>query len=314
MPLTRLPPLASLRAFEAAARRGSIKDAAEELAVTPGAVSQQIKALEADLGVLLFARKTRAIYLTAEGQRLQPTVTEAFLQLRQAVDQIRPGGTRRLRINSTNAIISKWLLPRLHRFNAANPNLTVHIETEPYLNPMTEYAPDVLISHYKSAPWELYAKPIYRELILPVAAPRWLDDMNIKTPDDIARATILHDTSLTFFKQPSSWELWAKAAKLRTPLDLSRAIIFEPHAADQVIDAAVSGAGITIARSLLAYSALSDGRLICPFGPVIESGMTYYVCCREGREEEPHIQSFLSWACKEAAVLSTLNALLEPPV
>lgn len=311
MPLSRLPPLASLRAFEAAARRGSIKEAAEELSVTPGAVSQQIKSLEADLGVTLFVRKTRAIHLTSEGQQLQPALSDAFLQMRQIVDRVRPKNTPRLRINSSSAIISKWLLPRLHRFTSANPDVQVHIETEAYFNAMSDGAPDVVIRYTKTAPRDLYSKLIHRELILPVAAPAWLEVMEIRTPDDIARAPILQDTSLTFFKQPSSWELWAKAADLTEPVDLGRAITFERHAADQVVDAAISGAGIAVARSLLAYTALTDGRLACPFGPVVKSGLNYYVCCRAGREEEPHIRSFLSWACKETAVLSTLNALLE---
>lgn len=312
MPLTRLPSLSSLRAFEAAARRGSIKKAANELAVTPGAVSQQIKSLEADLGVALFVRKTRAIHLTVEGQNLQPTVSEAFLKIRQAVDHIRPKAAPKIRINSSSAIISKWLLPRLHRFTAAHPHVQVHIETEPYFNTMSDRAPDVVIRYTKDPPSDMYHEHFHRELILPVVNPSWRMARNLHGPQDLVTLPMLHDTSLTFFGLPSSWELWAKHAGLPGPVDLSKAVTFERHAADQVVDAAAAGAGVAICRSLLVYSALADGRLTCPFGPVVESGLSYFACCRPGREKEGHIQAFLSWARQEAAVLSTLNALLEP--
>jgi LysR family glycine cleavage system transcriptional activator len=314
MPLTRLPSLSSLRAFEAAARCGSIKEAAAELAVTPGAVSQQIKALEADLRVRLFVRKTRAIHLTPEGQRIQPTISEAFLQIRQVVDQVRPRTTPRLRINSSSAIISKWLLPRLHRFTAAHPTIQVHIESEARLNGLEQNGPDVVIRYTKNPPGDLYHELIHRELILPVANPTWLKSQALNGHEDIARVPILHDTSLTVFGGPSSWEMWGQRAGLATPVDLSKAIFFERQFADQVIDAAVAGSGLAVCRSLLVYSALADGRLTCPFGPVLPSGLSYYVCCRPGREKENHIRAFLSWARKEAAVLSTLNALLEPSV
>ena len=313
MPLSRLPSLLSLRAFEAAARRGSIKAAATELSVTPGAVSQQIKSLEADLGVPLFVRKTRAIQLTPEGQHIQPVVSEAFLQIRQSVDQIRPKDAPKIRINSSSAIISKWLLPRLHKFTAAHPDIQVHIETEVDLNEMQQRAPDVVIRFTKTPPKDLYYELIHRELILPVANPSWLDLQDLRCRDDISRAPILHDTSLTVFGGPSSWEIWGKEAGLEKPVDLSKAITFERHAADQVVDAAMAGAGIAICRSLLVYSALTDGRLSCPFGPVVPSGLSYYVCCRPGREKEKHVHAFLAWMVKEAAVLSTLNAMLEAP-
>lgn len=312
MPLTRLPPLNSLRAFEAAARRGSIKDAASELSVTPGAISQQIKSLEADLGVQLFTRKTRAIHLTPAGVTLQPKVSEAFLQIRQAVDQVRPIPMTQIRINSSGAIISKWLLPRLHKFTRLRHDVQVHIETDPYLSDMTKNSSDVVIRYTDTPPKDLYYEEIHKELLLPVASPSWLDSHDVTHPDDIPGSPILQDTSLTVFGRPTSWESWCKTVGKTAEIDFTKAITFERHAADQVVDAAVAGAGIAICRSLLAYQTLSDGRLICPFGPVIESGLSYYVCCAKGREKESHIRDFLNWVCEEASVLTTLNSMLAP--
>ncbi len=311
MPLTRLPSLSSLRAFEAAARRGSIKDAADELAVTPGAVSQQIKSLEADLGVALFERRARSIRLTSAGHKLQPTVSEAFLQIRQIVDQVRPKSATQLLINSTNALISKWLLPRLHRFTRTHPDLQVHIGSEQPFGGSTETAADIEIRYADAAPQNMYAELLHQELMLVVASPSVLEAHGVKTVEDISNAPVLHDTSFVHAGSLSSWELWSKHAGVARSIDLSKAIRFEKPPGGQIVDAAIAGVGLAICGSLLVYSALADGRLVCPFGPVLRSERNYYICCAPGRENEPQIRAFLTWAKNEAAVLTTLNALQE---
>ncbi|KUJ81382.1 LysR family transcriptional regulator [Ruegeria profundi] len=312
MPLSRLPSLLSLRAFEAAARRGSIKEAAYELSVTPGAVSQQIKALEADLGVALFVRKTRAIHLTPEGQRLQPTISEAFLQIRQVVDEVRPKKTPKLRISSSNALISKWLLPRLHKFTKDHPDVQVHIESENPSDHKTHATADIEIRYNSEPPEDRYTELLHRELMLVVASPGVLDTFDIKSPADIKAAQVLYDTTPMLDGSVPSWVLWSQHAGLPNVVDPSKAMRFERPPGGQIVDAAIAGAGVALCGSLLVYSALSDGRLVCPFGPVVETGFSYFICCHPGREREEHIREFMSWARKEAAVLSTLNAMREP--
>ncbi len=311
MPLSRLPSLLSLRAFEAAARRGSIKEAAFELSVTPGAVSQQIKALEADLGVPLFVRKTRAIHLTPEGQRLQPTISEAFLQIRQIVDEVRPKSAPKLRISSSNALISKWLLPRLHKFTRNHPDVQVHIESEHPQNTGMNPRADIEIRYASEPPEDRYALLLHRELMLVVASPGVLDTFGIRAPADVKAAQVLYDTTPMLAGSVPSWDLWAQHAGLPGAVDPSKAMKFERPPGGQIVDAAIAGAGIALCGSLLVYSALADGRLVCPFGPVVETGLSYFICCHPGREHEEHIYEFMSWARKEAAVLSTLNALLD---
>ena len=122
MPFRRLPALGSLRAFEAAARHTSFKAAATELSVTPGAVSQRVKLLEEDLGVSLFERGPRGVSLTDAGRQLQPTLTTAFMRMRDAVDAVRARERAPLRLDSSGPIIRKWLLPRLHRLYRAAPD------------------------------------------------------------------------------------------------------------------------------------------------------------------------------------------------
>lgn len=310
MPLRRLPSLSALRAFEAAARRGSFKEAATELSVTPGAVSQQIKGLEADLGVALFERKVRSVRLTAAGQALQPTVSDAFLQIRQAVDGIRPEVSKvELRINATGPIISKWLLPRLHKFTARAPDIQLHIETDSDVGRGQSDGPDVIICCRRDAPSGLHCEKLHLELLIPVASPVLLTTRRIETAQDIVNAPILHDSSLSEAGLQPGWSCWSKAVGLEDQSRRQDIITFQRHAADQVVDAAAAGSGIALGRSFLVYGALADGRLTCPFGPVIESGLTYFVCCNAGRENEPPISSFLAWAKQEAAVFTTLNAL-----
>ena len=212
--MTRLPSLSSLRAFEAAGRRGSIKEAAVELAVTPGAVSQQIKALEADLGVPLFVRKTRAIHLTAAGQQLHPTVSDAFLRMRQSIDEVRPKKTPKLRIHATNAIISKWLLPRLHRFTVAHGDLQVHIESERPFDDVSTLGADVEIRYGDAPPTDMFSEVIHTELMLVVASPMLLDRYAMTVPQDLRRVPVLHDTSSLFGNTVTRWEYWAQHAGL----------------------------------------------------------------------------------------------------
>lgn len=308
MPLRRMPALGSLRAFEAAARRLSFKDAACELSVTPGAVSQQIKSLEEDLGIPLFVRATRSVALTEAGRALQPELTAGFLQIRQAVDKVRPGQSKNLRINSSNPIISKWVLPRLHRFTALVPDLQVNIETESGLNEMRDDGPDVVIRFTKTLSNDLYFREIHEELLLPVASPDLINRLKIEKPSDLVRAPLLHDTSFVAFGDDNSWDKWFSLTGL-PKAGHRRGVSFERHAADQAIDAAIGGAGFALGRSLLVHDALKDGRLICPFGPILSVGIKYYVCCRHGSEREPNIARFMDWAQEEAALLSTLKAM-----
>ena len=311
MPMTRLPSLKSLRAFEAAGRRGSIKDAATELAVTPGAVSQQIKALEADLGVALFVRKTRAIHLTAAGQQLHPTISDAFLHMRQVIDEVRPKKTPKLRILATNAVISKWLLPRLHRFTVAHRDLQVHIESERPFDDASAHSADVEIRYAKAPPRDMFSRVLHTELMLVVASPTLLDRYAVTAPKDLRRVPVLHDTSSLYGSTVTRWEYWAQHAGLENTINLDTAMRFEQPPGGQTTDAAIAGSGVGLCGSLLVHGALSDGRLVCPFGPAVPSGRKYFVCCRPGREKEDHIRNFLSWARQEAAVLTTLNAICE---
>ncbi len=302
MPFRRLPALASLRAFEAAARLSSFKDAAAELAVTPGAISQQVRALEDDLGVKLFTRAVRAVTLTEAGQSLQPAVSSAFLQLRDAVDQVRPKATQPLRVESSGPIIRKWLLPRLHRFAERYPELPVSFETVGHVTTFGKDGPDVVI-RFTRAPGEgLFAVKLCEDFLVPLASPDLIAQLDLRCSADIVRAPLLHDSSAEVFGQNLNWSGWFSRAGLDT-VGAQRGMRFERQAADHAIDAAVNGAGVVLARRFLARNEMLDGRLVIPFGPVLPMHVSYFVICQKGDETRPEIASFINWSREEAAVL-----------
>lgn len=308
MPYRRLPSLSSLRAFEAAARRLSFKAAAQELAVTPGAISQQIRALEEDLGVALFIRRARAVTLTPAGLSLQPDVTESFLRLRKAVDRVATDRPRSLKINSSAPTIIKFLLPRLHRFTGLHPDLHVSIETEHTVNPMDPDGPDVAIRVTQSPPDWVFSRLLHQELLLPLASPSLIDQLGLQDRTDILRAPLLHDRSLSIFEGAPTWQTWFEAAGMRNVVPTG-GVQFEWQSPDYVIDLAIAGNGVMLGRSSLAYGALSAGLLTCPFGPVLRSDVGTYVLARHDRKSEPGVRAFVEWLEAEAALLSTVNAL-----
>lgn len=308
MPFRRLPSLSALRAFEAAARHGSFKSAAGELSVTPGAVSQQIRLLEADLGVALFLRTGREVKLTEAGMVLRPGLTAAFLQMHETLEKVRPSSRTTLRLNATASVITKWLMPRLHRFTSKHPNLDVRVETEYALNAFDETGPDVSIRLTETPPDTLYARKLHDELLLPAASPAFIERENLRGPKDLYRVPLVHDASLEHVSEHLSWKSWFAAAGLMGEVP-DTAIRFEQFSADYVVDHAVAGGGVILGRSLLVHEALSDGRLMCPFGPLLAVDWGYYLLCRKDRKDAPAIRAFMDWAVQEAAMLSTLRAM-----
>ncbi|MEM9147657.1 MAG: LysR substrate-binding domain-containing protein [Pseudomonadota bacterium] len=303
MPFRRLPALGSLRAFEAAARHGSFKAAATELAVTPGAVSQQIRGLEEDLDVKLFARAVRSVSLTESGQRLQPALTSAFMMIREAVDDVRPQSQSPLRVQSSGPIIGKWLLPRLHRFAERYPELGVSIQSVNPIIPFGDDGPDVSIRYTRKPSSGLFAQKLCAEYLLPLASPDLIGRLGLRDPSDMVRAPLLHDTSNEVFGEAPDWATWFAAAGL-DPAGARRGMRFDRHAGDHAIDAAVNGAGVVLGRRFLARQDMLDGRLVSPCGPVLELPVSYFVVCPKGDESRPEIAAFINWMREETAAMA----------
>lgn len=308
MPLRRMPSLSALRAFEAAARRLSFKDAANELSVTPGAVSQQIRSLEDELGVPLFARATRAVSLTDAGRRLQPAVSSGFMQIRDAVDRVRPEERPSLSVIAAGMVIRNWLLPRLHLFTGQEPQINTSVRT---LHSWEAFAPEeneVAMRLSQTPPPGVYARKIHSVLLLPLASCEFIERHKVAAPEDALRVPLLQDAVIQLFLDRTGWEFWFEAAGIDKPVP-QYALNFDPISADFAMDMAIEGKGLLLGWSIQCYQALSQGRLVSPFGPVVEPGLSYYLVCQKGQEKRPHVKAFLDWAEQEAAMLSTLQSL-----
>jgi LysR family glycine cleavage system transcriptional activator len=308
-----LPPLSALRAFEATARHLSFTRAADELHVTPAALSHQIKGLEEFLGVRLFVRRTRAIELTDAGRLLYPGLHAAFLQIRQAVGSLeRLRNDRVLVISAPPGFTAKWLAPRLYRFMMAEPDIDARVSSTFALVDFAGEGVDVAIrnaaDHADRDPDLLY-EPLLPLVVQPVMSPRLLEQIGpLDTPEDLRRVNLIHDDSLRGRNRIPTWEDWFRAAGV-AGVDVSRGLRFS--SADHAIDATVEGAGVLLSYSLLAHDDLRTGRLIAPFPIALATRRSFYLVCPKGTEQRPKVAAFRSWLAAEVARLDP--ALASPP-
>ncbi len=299
MPLRRLPPLNALRAFEAAARHASFKLAADELAVTPAAVSQQVRALEDDLGVSLFDRGARSVALTKDGRRLQAGLTDAFMKMRVVVEAVRAPESDALSITCSGPVATKCLAPRLSRFHDIHPDISIQIDASFDLEDLGVPGPHIALRFGNPPDRKLHSVQLTTEVLMPMVSPELAERLDLNVSQDILRAPLIHDESLMkWFQSAPTWSDWFSRAGL-DPAQANRGTRFSSYG-DQAIDAAVGGAGVLLGRVGLAANDLMSGRLICPFGPVLELDLAYYAVCEAGTEKEPAIAAFLNWIKQEA--------------
>lgn len=303
MPFRRLPPLGSLRAFEAAARAESFKIAADELSVTPGAISQQIRGLEDDLGIRLFTRSARSVALTEAGKDLSPRLSAAFRQMRSAVDAVRVENRRDLTVTCTPPVASKWLAPRLHRFAERMADTTVHVVSSFAIEQIGPDGIQVAIRTYSGAPPpDLFAIKLFDEKVVPLASPELVERLDLRAPRDLRRAPLLHDGSLTLGKRAANWSEWFRQVGLPVH-EAERGTHFAAFT-DQALDAAVNSAGVVLGRLFMARGDMIAGRLVAPFGPDLSVGIAYYAVCAPGFETEPATAAFINWAMEETAAMA----------
>ena len=299
---SRLPPLNALRAFEAAARLESFARAADELAVTPGAVSQQIRALEDHVGAALFERKGRGLALTEAGRAAAGVTTEAFETLERAVSLMRkPLQRRALTVSVAPSFAGKWLAPRLFRFQEAHPGTEVWIAATSDRVDLAAGAADLAIRYGPGGDMTLNEELLLSEEVLPVSSAHLLrDGPPLRTPRDLDRHTLLHDASPESEVDGADWSSWLKARNIRG-VDISGGVRFNQSAL--VIDAAVAGRGVALAKRALVQTDLASGRLVTLFAngasPVRSA---YHIVTARNRPLSPDAADFIAWLRTEARV------------
>ncbi|CAG9248875.1 Transcriptional regulator, LysR family [Paraburkholderia unamae] len=290
-----LPPLNALRAFEAAGRLGSFKEAAAELHVTPGAVSQHVRLLEAWLGAPLFDRQNRRVALTPAAQAYLEAIGPLFEQLAQATARygVPQTASRTLSVNAPATFTLRWLVPRLAKFRAGHPDVEVKVETSngPLESLSEEH--DIIIRGGPDTFYGYAMRPFLTEERLPVCSPALLQRAPLRSPGDLRQHTLLHTSSL-----PRLWPDWLASARL-TDLRPAAALTFDHFYL--TLQAAIDGIGVAMGPTALVADDLAAGRLVTPFaGPRLPS-RSYCTYVPDEKSGDGLIERFRSWLEREGA-------------
>ncbi len=295
----RLPPLNSLRAFEAAARHASFAKAAAELAVTPAAISQQIRLLEADLGVALFRRLARGLVLTDAAKTALPELRKAFAHLAGAVEGVRGGSLAGpLVVSAIPSFAGGWLLPRLQSFVDAYPDIDVTVQAE--LRNVDFAREDIDLGlRYGAGDYPgLDSRMLMMESVFPVCAPSLLNGPHpLRRPQDLRLHRLLHDSQLSSAEPSLRWGPWLRDLGLGD-IDPARGVGFSD--ARMLMEATVRGMGVALGRSALVADDMASGRLVRPLAISRPADYAYYIVMPEGHGANPRVRAFVAWLVEQA--------------
>ena len=298
--MRRLPPLSALRAFEAAARHMSFTRAADELGVTPAAVSQQIRSLEDWIGTPLFRRLTRALRLTEAAQSVLPQLSEAFDILADVTARLEADvDAPVLVVSSAPTFATKWLVPRLAHFNDAHPDVTIRIDAS--LGLINDFDRDGVHVAVRLGAGDypgMRVDWLIDEDVAPACSPALMAESHphpLKTPDDLRHHRLLH-VDWGPVLQPPTWKVWCDYAGV-TGIDVDKGPIFSVE--DLAISAAMAGQGVVLVSTLAAQDDLAQGRLVRPFDIVIPSNSAFWVVAPERTADRPKVAAFREWIMEE---------------
>lgn len=316
----RLPPLGSLRAFEAAARHLSFKLAAEELHVTPAAISQQIKGLEDYLGVRLFVRLTRALAITPKGEAMLPKIRTSFDCLAEAVASVHAGDNGGLNVTAPPSFATRWLVPRLPGFAAAHPDIRLRLSSssdsvdghgkgrrvDSSTHDPREIDSELSIrygeGHYPGFVVERLLAPDW----VPVCSPRLArSDRPLSVPQDLVRHVLIHDETIDDAGRHPGWREWLATAGV-SGVDSERGPRFSN--AVLAVEAALDGQGVALALRPLVEADLAAGRLLIPFDRAVPSPFAYYLVMRKAVADRPPVVAFRDWLLQQTGARGVPDA------
>ncbi|GGF16618.1 LysR family transcriptional regulator [Aliidongia dinghuensis] len=298
----RLPPLNALRAFEAAARHLSFLKAAEELHVTPGAISQQVKALEDHLAIKLFRRQPRGVLLTDAGQRYGKRMGELLDQIAAATsDLTRQSDGSVLTVTTMPSFAARWLIPRLGAFGRLHPEIAIRTLADDKLATFIDDGVDLAIRFGGGKYPGLVADFLFREEVFPVCSPRLLEGPTpLRTLDDLARHILLHDEPHPGLHE-LEWGAWLATQGVRH-IDAHQGPRFTyTHMS---LTAAAMGQGVALGTSVLCADDLESGRLIRPFPHKVAADFAYYLVFPPVALDRPLVVAFRQWLLEASAAFS----------
>jgi DNA-binding transcriptional LysR family regulator len=282
-PRTRI---AALRTFEAVARHASVTRAAEELSVTPGAVSQQVRLLERSLKVELFIRHHRRITLTDSGRVLASRLAESFAAIERAVTEVTGDpDSRRLRLRVTPTFAIRWLIPRLTGFYEQHPEFEIEVGTYPLQSDVAIEDADFIVRHGRGNWDDAVSDPIFDDALTPVCSPAIA--RHLRSPKDLASQNLLHS-----MMRSEGWELWLAAhgqpsLRPRRSIKLANAAV--------TYQAAIDGQGVALGQLGYLADDLASGKLVQPFPQVLRTGSGYWLSFAPYRANHPSIRLFRNW-------------------
>lgn len=292
----RLPPLSALRAFEAAARHGSFKQAAQELAVTPTAISHQIRALEEYAGLTLFERRTRKVVLTDPGAQLYPVLRDGFDAFAAAMERLTRRRSRaHVTISATIAFTARWLVPRVTAFRTLHPQIDLQLLASDDVVDLDTADVDIAI-RYGAGPYSGFdVVPMLADRFAPVANPM----LKVESAADLVQRPLIEFQWRRRHAENPTWSRWFEAAGLAEPEEPPQLRFSdESHA----IQAAVAGQGVALVSLALVRDELAAGHLIQPSGPSIP-GFRHHLLTPHG-EANAAVRTVADWLLSEAEALS----------
>ena len=292
--LRRLPPLNALKAFEAAARHESFTRAAEELCVTQGAVSHQVKALEVELGIKLFNRERQRLLITEGGREYLTVLRDAFDRIAVGTERVvqrQSAGV--LTVSTSPDFAAKWLVHRLGRFAEVHPGIDLRVSATMHHVDFAREDIDLAVRHGDGNWNGLHVARLCSEELFAVCSPKLLSGRNqVRKPQDLLKFPLLH---LDDYKD---WAKWLGAAGVVSG-DVRRGPVL--NRASMLIDAAIDGQGVALARTALAAWDLINGRLVRPFSLALRLSKTYWIVCPQATAMLPKIKACREWLLAQAA-------------
>lgn len=296
----RLPSLNALRAFEAAARLGSLTRAAAELHVTPGAVRHQIRALEEEIGRPLLRRNGAGVVPTEHADGALAHLRRAFDALADAGRSLRASPRAPvLRVSAVPSLISAWLIPRLEAFHVRQPEVKVQIDTSPHPTDFAREGVDLAVRYGLGGYPGMFERRLFSEHYFPVCAPHLLQGAApLAEPGDLARHTLLHDAFGPRVGWPM-WRDWLGAAGVLDRVDPESGTHYSM--ALFAYQAAVACHGVALGTTVLTMDMLAAGSLVKPFALDLPTDYGYHIVCPPERRERPHVAAFIDWLLETAA-------------
>lgn len=287
----RMPAFPALRAFEAAARHENFSRAADELHLTHGAISHQVRALEDELGVPLFIRHGRHVKITPDGRKFAQSLSQAFADIVQAADAVRPRqGCRRLSISAIPSFAARWLAPRLGQFIEQHPQIEVLLQASGQMQDLERDAIDVGIRFGRGRYPGLVVQHLMGDIYYPVVSPSYRGGDLPRTPHELAQATLLRSNE--------PWLPWFRAAGLDLA-EPSGGVMYEDLS--MLIRSAVDGDGVALVRHVVAMQEIASGQLVRLFDIATPSADEYYFVSPPAAAAQPHVQAFRAWLLAQIA-------------